>query len=130
MIATYEVFFLDQETDNRCKETIWLFFALINIHNEAKMTNLSSDPDKIGGVPTEKFGEVLDVEPKDPTSNVSGSNIRPLLELASDSGIGIPAASSASECCRLYVMCKYIENSRSWHRAFTMFIRFNSAAIV
>ena len=130
MIATYGVFFLDQETDNRCKETIWLFFALINIHNEAKMTNLSSDPDKIGGVPTAKFGEVLDVEPKDPTSNVSGSNIRPSLELASDSGIGVLTTSSTSECCRLHVMCKYVENSRSCHHAFTMFVRFNSAAIV
>ena len=123
-------FLIRKQSTNAKKLLVIFICAFINVHNKSEMTNLSSDTDRIGGVPTSKFGEVLDVEPKDPTSNVSGSNIWPLLELASDSGIGVPAASSASECCRLHVMCKYIENSRSCHPASTMFVRFNSAAIV
>ena len=77
------------------------------------MTNLSSETDNIGGVPTVKFGEVLDVEPKEPTSNVSGSSIRPRLELASDSGIGVPTTSSTSAHSRLNAIYKDIKNCQS-----------------
>ena len=59
---------------------------------------LSSEGGKTGGGPTEKLGDEPDAEPTEPTSNVNGSSIRPLLAVSVEIGLAFsPAPPSASK---------------------------------